>query len=169
MQDVIVGVFVVINHFKKKIYISWISGESEAVHSESDSVGRGHVGRGAPSPHAIAAAHGVAYVATGTGELVAYAMTGCGQNVCSPLWTSAPSGMSLFTPTIANGVVYVSALDLIYTQGDVLAYPTTCTDGCQPLTTLVLGGANETPVAVAGGRVYATTVNGNIDSFGLTK
>jgi outer membrane protein assembly factor BamB len=119
------------------------------------------------SPHEIAAAHGVAYVASGNGELVAYAVAGCGQNVCSPLWTSAPSGLSLFTPTIANGVVYVGALDFIYTQGDVLAYPTACTDGCQPLATLVLGGANETPVAVAGGRVYATTVNGNIDSFGL--
>ena len=121
----------------------------------------------APSPHAIAAAHGVAYVTTGTGKLVAYAVAGCGQTVCSPLWTSAPSGFTLFAPTIANGVVYVGALDFIYTQGDVLAYPTTCTDGCQPLATLVLGGANETPVAVAGGRVYATTVNGDIDSFGL--
>jgi outer membrane protein assembly factor BamB len=119
------------------------------------------------SPHEIAAAHGVAYVASGNGELVAYAVAGCGQNVCSPLWTSAPSGLSLFTPTIANGVVYVGALDFIYTQGDVLAYPARCVDGCQPLATLVLGGANETPVAVAGGRVYATTVNGNIDSFGL--
>jgi len=123
----------------------------------------------APSPHAIAAAHGAAYVTTGTGELVAYAVAGCGQSVCSPLWTSAPSGLSLFTPTIANGVVYVGALNFIYTQGDVLAYPTTCTDGCEPLATLVLGGANETPVAVAGGRIYATTVNGNIDSFGLTQ
>jgi outer membrane protein assembly factor BamB len=121
----------------------------------------------APSPHAIAAAHGVAYVTTGTGELVAFAVAGCGQAVCNPLWTSAPSGFTLFTPTIANGVVYVGALDFIYTQGDVLAYPTRCIDGCQPLATLVLGGANETPVAVAGGRVYATTVNGNIDSFGL--
>ena len=124
-------------------------------------------GRVAPSPHAIATAHGVAYVTSGRGELVVYAVAGCGQTVCSPLWTSAPSGLSLFTPTIANGVVYVGALDFIYTQGDVLAYPTTCTDGCEPLATLVLGGANETPVAVAGGRVYATTVNGNIDSFGL--
>jgi len=122
-----------------------------------------------PFPHAIAAAHGVAYVTTGTEELVAFAVAGCGQTVCSPLWTSAPSGVSLFTPTIANGVVYVGALDFIYTQGDVLAYPTTCRDGCQPLATLVLGGANETPVAVAGGRIYATTVNGNIDSFGLTQ
>jgi outer membrane protein assembly factor BamB len=119
------------------------------------------------SPHAIATAHGVAYVTTGTGELVAYAVAGCGQSVCSPLWTSAPSGLSLFMPTIANGVVYVGALDSYYTQGDVLAYPVRCVDGCQPLATLVLGGANETPVAVAGGRVYATTVNGNIDSFGL--
>ena len=55
----------------------------------------------------------------------------------------------------------------IYTQGDVVAYPTTCTDGCQSLATLVLGGANETPIAVAGGRIYATTVNGSIDSLGL--
>lgn len=124
-------------------------------------------GRVAASPHAIAAAHGVAYVTTGSQEFVAFAVAGCGQSVCSPLWTSAPSGLSLFTPTIANGVVYVGALDFIYTQGDVLAYPTTCVDGCQPLATLVLGGANETPIAVAGGRVYATTVNGNIDSFGL--
>ena len=123
----------------------------------------------AASPHAIAAAHGIAYVTTGLGELVAFAVAGCGQSVCHPLWTSAPSGFSLFTPTIANGVVYVGALDFFYTHGDVLAYPTVCTDGCQPLATLVLGGANETPVAVAGGRVYATTVNGNIDSFGLSQ
>jgi eukaryotic-like serine/threonine-protein kinase len=118
-------------------------------------------------PHAIAAAHGTAYVASGNGELVAFAVAGCGEAVCDPLWTSAPSGFSLFTPTIANGVVYVGALDFIYTKGDVLAYPTTCVDGCEPLATLVLGGANETPVAVAGGRIYATTVNGNIDALGL--
>src|SRR5437867_2007648 len=118
-------------------------------------------------PQAIAIADGVAYVTSGLGQLVAFAVAGCGQDLCSPLWTSAPSGVSLFTPTIANGVVYVGALDFIYTQGDVIAYPTTCTDGCQPLATLVLGGANETPVAVAGGRVYATTVNGDIDAFGL--
>ena len=104
---------------------------------------------------------------SGNGELVAFAVAGCGEAVCSPLWTSAPSGLSLFTPTIANGVVYVGALDFIYLKGDVLAYPTTCIDGCEPLATLVLGGANETPVAVAGGRIYATTVNGNIDSLGL--
>jgi len=122
-----------------------------------------------PSPHAIAVARGVAYVTSGGGELVAFAVAGCGQAVCSPLWTSAPSGFTLFTPTIANGVVYVGALDFIYTQGDVLAYPTACIDGCEPLATLVLGGANETPVAVAGGRIYATTVNGNIDSLGLAQ
>ena len=121
----------------------------------------------APTPHAIAAARGVAYVTSGRGELAAFAVAGCGQAVCRPLWKSAKSGFSLFTPTIANGVVYVGALDFIYTQGDVLAYPTTCVEGCQPLATLVLGGANETPVAVAGGRVYATTVNGSIDSFQL--
>jgi len=51
----------------------------------------------------------------------------------------------------------------------VLAYPTTCINGCEPLATLLLGGANETPVAVAGGRIYATTVNGDIDSLGLTQ
>jgi outer membrane protein assembly factor BamB len=122
-----------------------------------------------PTPHAVAVARGIAYVTSGSGELVAFALAGCGEAVCSPLWTSAPSGFSLFTPTIANGVVYVGALDFIYTQGDVLAYPTTCIDGCEPLATLVLGGANETPVAVAGGRIYATTVNGNIDSFGLSQ
>ena len=48
----------------------------------------------------------------------------------------------MLTPTVANGVVYVGALDFIYLQGDVLAYPTTCGNGCQPLATLVLGGAN---------------------------
>jgi outer membrane protein assembly factor BamB len=118
-------------------------------------------------PHAIAAAHGVAYVASGNGELVAFSVAGCGAAVCGPLWTSAPSGLSLFTPTIANGVVYVGALDFIYTRGDVVAYPARCSDGCEPLATLELGGANETPIAVAGGRIYATTVNGNIDSLGL--
>jgi outer membrane protein assembly factor BamB len=121
----------------------------------------------APIPHEIAVAHGVAYVTSGNGELVAFAVAGCGQAECSPLWSSAPSGVTLFTPSVANGVVYVGALDFIYTQGDVVAYPTTCVDGCQPLATLDLGGANETPVAVAGGHFYATTVNGHIVAFGL--
>ena len=48
-----------------------------------------------------------------------------------------------------------------------VAYPTTCLDGCQPLAVLKLGGANETPIVVAGGRIYATTVNGEIDSLGV--
>src|SRR5438046_1039539 len=60
-----------------------------------------------PSPHAIAAARGVAYVTSGDEKLVAFAVAGCGQAICSPLWTSAPSCFTLFTPTIANGVVYV--------------------------------------------------------------
>ena len=120
------------------------------------------------SPHSIAAAHGVAYVTSGDEKLVAFAIAGCGQSVCSPLWTSAPAGLALFTPTVANGIVYVGSLDFIYTQGVLLAYPTTCVDGCTPLATFDLDGANETPVAVAGGHIYATTVNGNIDSFGLS-
>ncbi len=127
---------------------------------------KGSFKAGSP-PHAIAVARGVAYLTTGLGQLVAFAVAGCGAPTCAPLWTSAASGLALFTPTIAHGVVYVGALDLIYTKGDVLAYPTTCSDGCLPLATLVLGGANETPVAIAGGRIYATTVNGNIDALGL--
>lgn len=126
-------------------------------------------GRVTPIPHAIAAAHGTAYLASGNGELVAFATQGCGQEVCDPLWTSAPSGLALFTPTIANGVIYVGALDVIYTQGDVVAYPANCTEGCQPIAVLELGGANETPIAIAGGRIYATTVNGNVDSLGLAQ
>src|SRR5262245_53600497 len=55
-------------------------------------------GRVAPIPHAIAVAHGVAYLSSGNGELVAFAVAGCGQTLCSPLWTSAPSGFTLFTP-----------------------------------------------------------------------
>lgn len=124
-------------------------------------------GKVTPIPHAIAAAHGMAYLADGNGQLVAFATRGCGQEVCDPLWTSEPSGFALFTPTIANGVVYVGALDFYYTAGDIVVYPTTCVDGCEPLAVLELGGANETPIAVAGGRIYATTVNGSVDSFGL--
>jgi hypothetical protein len=33
----------------------------------------------------------------------------------------------------------------------------------------MLGEANETPVAVAGGHIYATAVNDKIDSFGLAQ
>jgi outer membrane protein assembly factor BamB len=122
-----------------------------------------------PFAQAIAVAHGTAYVTSGNGELVAFAVAGCGADECAPLWTSAPSGFTLFTPTVANGVVYVGALDFIYTKGDVVAYPATCSDGCELLATIALGGANETPIAVAGGRIYATTVNGRIDSFALAQ
>ena len=107
-------------------------------------------GRVTASPHAIATAHGVVYVTSGNGELVAFSVAGCGERECNPLWTSAPSGFSLFAPTVANGVVYVGALDFIYTSGDVLAYPATCSEGCQPLAILKLGGANETPLCCRG-------------------
>jgi len=126
-------------------------------------------GKVTPIPHAIATADGIAYVASGNGELVAFAVDGCGQVNCGPLWTSAPTGVTLFQPTIANGVVYVGSIDFIYTQGVLFAYPTTCTDGCEPLASFALGGANETPLVVAGGRVYATTVNGSVDAFGLSQ
>lgn len=121
-----------------------------------------------PIPHAIATKEGVAYLTSGDGELVAFAVQGCGQTQCSPLWSSAPTGLTLFQPTIANDLVYVGSLDLFYTQGVLLAYPTNCSEGCIPVATFALGGANETPLVVAGGRVYATTVNGSVDSFGLS-
>jgi outer membrane protein assembly factor BamB len=125
-------------------------------------------GRVTPIPHAIATANGVAYVTSGDGKLAAFAVNGCGTAECAPLWSSAATGLALFQPTIANGVVYVGSLDLFYTQGVLLAYPTTCSEGCVPLATFALGGANETPLAVANGHVYATTVNGSVDSFGLS-
>src|SRR5262249_29254381 len=118
-------------------------------------------------PHAIAVARGVAYLTTALGQLTAFAVSGCGAPTCAPLWTSVSSSLGLFTPTIAHGVVDVGAIVLFSPAGDVPAYPTTCTDGCEPLAVIVLDGANETPVAIAGGRIYATTVNGNIDAFGL--
>src|SRR6266487_444329 len=71
---------------------------------------------------AIVVANGVIYANTVIlpPDLYAFSASGCGHPSCSPLWTShLPSGIGfggpLESPVIANGVVYVTKSDQVFT------------------------------------------------------
>jgi hypothetical protein len=115
---------------------------------------------------APAVVNGVVYVTTftattGVGELYAFdanGVTNCSGSpkVCQPLWT-APAGVSYASPTVANGVVYLSST----ANSDLEAFDangvTNCSGTpkvCNPLWSATAGGS--TP-AVANGIVYVSS------------
>jgi outer membrane protein assembly factor BamB len=109
---------------------------------------------------------GVVYVGSGQGTVFAFS-TSCAANVsvvrgvhpdhtppvCSPLWTantSAEPSLTLSSPAISNGVVYIGA------NGNLWAFGATCATGgatCSPLWTAPIRDSASSP-AVANGVVY---------------
>ncbi len=81
-------------------------------------------GNDTPFGDAPAVANGVVYVGTENNELLAFdsaGTIGCSgppSNTCNPLWTGAAGGsLTISSPAIANGVVYVGSND-----GNLYAY-----------------------------------------------
>jgi outer membrane protein assembly factor BamB len=108
---------------------------------------------------------GKVFVATGDGRLWAFP-TDCHGDKCKPAWT-ANVRMALFEPTVANGVVYVGALNGYYLQGALFAFPTKCPGFCRPVLFQTVDGAIESAPIVADGVVYVGTLTGNLIAFGL--
>jgi hypothetical protein len=83
------------------------------------------------------------------------------------LWTATTGGISLSTPAIANGVVYVGAAD-----GLLYAFDSTGTAGCSgtpktctPLWTATTGATIDSSPVVAGGLVYVGSYDDNLYAF----
>jgi outer membrane protein assembly factor BamB len=86
---------------------------------------------------------------------------------CTPLWTASPggSGGGFRSPTVANGVVYVSAAQ--HLLGFDAAGTVNCSGSprvCTPLWTAPHDGLG---VVVANGMVYLGSSDGNLYAFGL--
>lgn len=60
---------------------------------------------------APAVANGVVYLGSGDHSLYAYPASGCGQAVCSPLWSAMTGNAIDSSPIVANGVVYIGSAD----------------------------------------------------------
>jgi outer membrane protein assembly factor BamB len=100
-------------------------------------------------------AGGSVFVEAG-GSLVAFDV-GCGEGgaTCAPRWTASTGGANLATPSVADGVVYVTAF-----PGGTFAYPLTCSDPCEPLWRAPDPGGHvaRTP-AIAGGIVWDSSTH----------
>ena len=100
-------------------------------------------------------ANGVVYVGSDDGKLYAYNANGCGSNICSPLWTSDPTGghTNHSSPAVVNGTVYIGSED-----GKLYAYNAAGCGGpstCPPLwTSKPTGGPIASSPTVANGVVY---------------
>jgi outer membrane protein assembly factor BamB len=115
-------------------------------------------------------ANGVVYVGSQTddenaaGKLNAFSASGCGASMCAPLWQGVAGSQSILesSPAVADGVVYVGALD-----GGLYAFGA---DGCgtalcQPLWVGQTGGSIESTPLVAKGVVYVGSDDGKLYAF----
>jgi outer membrane protein assembly factor BamB len=90
-------------------------------------------------------------------RMYAFAVAGCGQTTCTPLWSAGQSGSTLNPPVVTGNTV------LLGTTGWVGAYRADTGEA------LWRGAVPNAPVflATAGGKVYAASVLGNLQVFDL--
>jgi outer membrane protein assembly factor BamB len=132
---------------------------------------------GAIGDSSPAVANGVVYVGASDGKLYAFSAdgtTGCSGPVtdrtCTPLWTGATanSGVSLTSPAVAKGVVFVGSTD-----DNLYAFSANGTTGCSGTPKICLplwgygatGGRIFSSPAVANGVVYVGSEDGKLYAF----
>ncbi|HEY7070860.1 MAG TPA: PQQ-binding-like beta-propeller repeat protein, partial [Acidimicrobiales bacterium] len=107
---------------------------------------------------------------TGVGALEAYAIGGCGQAVCEPLWSgplAASAAGTAARPAVAGDVVYATSPDglVAFDAGGCGAA------SCPPLATVPLDGAPARSLSVSAGHILAVTSDGagsdTLTAFGL--
>jgi outer membrane protein assembly factor BamB len=79
---------------------------------------------------------GIAYVATGTGQVSAYRLD-CASDgsMCKPIWTGQAGRENNASPAVSNGLVF----EIDAARSNVYAFPTTCTGTCAPSWTAYVG------------------------------
>lgn len=56
--------------------------------------------------------HGIVYVGSQDANLYAFKASGCGNSLCSPLWTATTGGAIYYSsPTVVDGIVYLGSQD----------------------------------------------------------
>jgi PQQ-like domain len=112
---------------------------------------------GAPVDDPPALADGVLYVATRTGQVLAFAADGCGAPSCTPTWRFEAGGQVVGQPSVAGGVVFVAT-----TSGRLVAVDAAGCGAatCAPIMVRELGTAVTAPPIVAYGRVLVGTFTG---------
>jgi outer membrane protein assembly factor BamB len=113
------------------------------------------------TPTGYAAANNTLYVAANDGKVYAFDATGTNgcsgtPKHCAPIWSAvADPGANIYTPTIANGVVYTVGATGRFRAFDA-AGVVNCSGApkvCTPLRTGGIGAAATGPAIVAAGRV----------------
>jgi outer membrane protein assembly factor BamB len=116
--------------------------------------------------HTPALAGGRLYVPGDNGRIVVVAADGCGAPTCRPLWSGHVGWAMSLQPTVAGGVVYVTAYDAL--SGYVYAFDA---DGCgtaicSPLWQTWVRGEITTPPVVSEGRLVVGSRWG-LNTYGL--
>lgn len=114
--------------------------------------------------------NGVVYVGSQTtdnsnnGKLNAFSASGCGQQVCPPLWQglAGPDSILMSSPAVANGTVFVGAYD-----GKLYAFNANgCgSSRCSPLWRGKTSGSIESTPTIANGVAYVGSDDGNLYAF----
>jgi outer membrane protein assembly factor BamB len=114
--------------------------------------------------------NGIVYVGSQTsnnsnnGKLDAFSASGCGRQVCKPLWqgVAGPDSILMSSPTVANGSVFVGAFD-----GRLYAFNAGgCgSSNCPPVWRGKTGGSIESTPTALNGVVYVGSDDGNLYAF----
>ena len=124
---------------------------------------------GENGPRGAAVAGGLLFIGSQNGDLFAFKATGCGQPVCSPVWTAVTKHNAniLARPAVADGLVFITN----YADGYLYAYPEHCAAVCKPAWQAFLAPQNLGDPAVANGVVYVAEGNSaknvGIDAFSV--
>ena len=108
---------------------------------------------------AVSGGNPFVYVASDDGTLYAWDAVACSSagGSCLPLWTATPSGGVLYSPAVANGLVYIADAYWHLDAYDAAGRPPHCTGSpktCTPLWQSGTGANIQASPAVANGVVY---------------
>lgn len=123
----------------------------------------GHFGNNSSIEGGAVIAGAFAYVADFDGRLSAFAIEGCGQTSCEPLWQGQMRNDATSTPAVSAGKVFIASADRFLHVFDAAGCGAS---QCAPLWRGRLGDASiDSSVAVAGGVAYVGNFGGHLLAF----
>jgi hypothetical protein len=114
-----------------------------------------------------AVVNGVAYIGDAIGNLVAFPATGCGADVCPPLWTAPLSNGVHTSPAVDGGLVFVATAGNVDNGlGQLYAFRAIGCGGpvCKPVWVAQVPNTDSSPVT-ANGAVYIASSDGLLRAY----